>query len=284
VAVGWRGKPAAAKAARQNGEATTIRQSVDLQKIKDVGFAAAARAGDVLGRFRGKRYDVQKKGAVDLVTDADLASEEAIVAVIRSAFPDHTIHAEERGLTAGRDAFTWIIDPLDGTTNFAHNLPEFSVSIAFACEGELLFGVVLNPVAKELFFGVAGAGAYLNGKPIRVSQVADIRDALLVTGFPYDTPAVIETLMRRFQRCLLAAQGLRRLGSAALDLCYMACGRFDGFWEQKLAPWDTAGGVVIAKEAGASITDFSNEAYSIYGDEILATNGRIHQELVTLLR
>ena len=257
---------------------------MDHKKVRDVGLAAAARAGEVLRGFWGKTREIKKKGAIDLVTDADVASEEAVIGVIRTAFPGHTIQAEEGGLISGESAFRWIIDPLDGTTNFAHNLPEFCVSIAFSYEEELIFGVVLNPIKKELFFGMKGVGAYLNGKPIGVSGVNQVRDALLVTGFPYHSDPIIEALMRRFQRCLQAAQGLRRLGSAALDLCYVACGRFDGFWEQKLAPWDTAAGVVIARQAGAVITDFSNETYSIHGDEILATNGLVHQELVTLLR
>jgi len=257
---------------------------VDLEKIRDVGLAAAARAGDVLRRFWGKSYGVKKKGAIDLVTDADVASEKAIKAVIQTAFPRHTIQAEEGGIAAGETACTWIIDPLDGTTNFAHNLPDFSVSIAFSNEDQLLFGVVLNPVNKELFWAMEGKGAYLNGDPVGVSDVQRMQDALLVTGFPYDSKSGLEAIMGRFQRCLQASQGVRRLGSAALDLCYVACGRFEGFWEQNLAPWDTAAGVVIAAQAGATITDFSNGMYSITGDEILATNGLVHEELVTLLR
>lgn len=249
-----------------------------------MGLAAAARAGDVLKGFWGRPYGVRKKGVIDLVTDADVASEESIIGVIRSAYPEHTIHAEERGFAAGKDHLTWIIDPLDGTTNFAHNLPEFCVSIAFAHQGQLLFGIVLSPIRKELFFGMVGSGAFLNGKSIGVSRVSEVQEALLVTGFPYDIKSRAEGVMRRFRRCLLAAQGVRRLGSAALDLCYLACGRFDGFWEQNLAPWDTAAGVVIAKEAGAKITDFSSRDHSIDADQILATNGLVHEELVGLLR
>jgi len=257
---------------------------VDLYKIRDVGLAAAARAGEVLRAFWGKAYGIEKKGAIDLVTDADVASEEAITGIIRTAFPDHTIQAEEGGLTGGENAGRWIIDPLDGTTNFAHNLPDFSVSIAFSLDEELLFGVVLNPLTKELFLAMEGVGAYLNGRPIGVSGVADIQNALLVTGFPYDSKSTMALLMHRFQRCLRAAQGVRRLGSAALDLCYVACGRFEAFWEQNLAPWDTAAGVVIARQAGARITNFSDGSYSINGNEILATNGLVHQELLALLR
>jgi myo-inositol-1(or 4)-monophosphatase len=173
---------------------------------------------------------------------------------------------------------------LDGTTNFAHGLPEFTVSIAFAYEEALVFGLVLNPVTEELFCGIRGRGATLNGRAIQVSSADNLGESLLVTGFPYELKPVIDPLMQRFERCLMAAQGIRRLGSAALDLCYVACGRFEGFWEQNLAPWDTAAGVVIAQEAGATISDFSNEPYSIEKKEILATNGHIHEKLATLLR
>ncbi|MDY6987292.1 MAG: inositol monophosphatase family protein [Thermodesulfobacteriota bacterium] len=257
---------------------------MDLDKIRGVGLAAAAKAGEILCHYWGKTHNIDKKGTIDLVTEADLASEKAIVHLIRTAFPEHAVLAEESGLTHGTDSGQWIIDPLDGTTNYAHGLPAFTVSIAFALEGELIFGSVLNPATEELFCGMRGLGATLNGRPIRVSSTKTLGDSLLVTGFPYDLKPVIQPMMQRFERCLMAAQGVRRLGSAALDLCYVACGRFEGFWEQNLAPWDTAAGVVIAKEAGASISDFSNGPYAIEKKEILATNGVIHDELIPLLR
>jgi myo-inositol-1(or 4)-monophosphatase len=256
---------------------------VDLERIKAVGLAAAARAGDILRGHWGKTAKVEKKGAINLVTEADLASEEAIIQVIRTAFPDHAVVAEESGVMPGNSSHQWIIDPLDGTTNYAHGLPEFTVSIAFASEGDLIFGLVLSPVTEELFCGARDQGATLNGRPIQASQTQTLDESLLVTGFPYEMKAIVRPLMSRFERCLMAAQGVRRLGSAALDLCYVACGRFDGFWEENLAPWDTAAGVVIAREAGASVSDFSNKPYSIAGKEILATNGFIHGKLATLL-
>ncbi|NVM57656.1 MAG: inositol monophosphatase [Desulfobacterales bacterium] len=259
------------------------KQGVDLERIRAVALAAAARAGVILRNYWGKTQSVEKKGAINLVTEADLASERAIIHLIRTAFPEHTVVAEESGITLGTDPHEWIIDPLDGTTNYAHSLPEFSVSIAFACEGDPVFGLVLNPVTRELFCGARGQGATLNGRPIRVSRSQRVSESLLVTGFPYEMQPVLRALMSRFERCLMAAQGVRRLGSAALDLCYVACGRFEGFWEQNLAPWDTAAGVVIAQEAGASISDFSNTPYSTKKKEILATNGLIHQELLALL-
>lgn len=256
---------------------------VDLDRIKDIGVAAAARAGEILCNYWGKTHTVEKKGPMNLVTEADLASEKAIIQLIRAAFPDHTILAEESGVTSGAQSCEWIIDPLDGTTNYAHHLPEFSLSIGFAFEGEIVFGLVLNPITQELFCGTRGHGATLNGRPIRASGTKTVGESLLVTGFPYDFQSMIRPLILRFERCLLAAQGVRRLGSAALDLCYVACGRFDGFWEQNLAPWDTAAGMVIAREAGATISDFSNGPYSIEKKEILATNGLIHNEMTALL-
>ena len=256
---------------------------MDLERIRDVAVAAAARAGEILCRNWGGTHQVEKKGAIDLVTEADLASEEAILRIIRTAFPEHKILAEERGLTLGTDEFEWIVDPLDGTTNYAHHLPEFSISIAFASGGQTVFGLILNPVMGELFCASQGKGATLNGRPIHVSDTRTVEDSLLVTGFPYNLPPVIRELMTRMERCMLAAQGIRRLGSAALDLCYVACGRFDGFWEQNLAPWDTAAGAVIVEEAGGRVTDFSDQPFTIEGKEILATNGHVHQEMTRLL-
>jgi len=257
---------------------------VDLAKIRNVALAAAARAGDILLQHWGKAHIVKRKGAIDLVTEADIASEKAITEIIRTAFPEHSIHAEESGISKKAEPYTWIIDPLDGTTNYAHGLPEFSVSIAFAHEEDPVFGLVLNPVTGELFCGMHNHGAKLNGKSIHVSKTTHVRDALLVTGFPYDLPSVIDPLIARLKQCLLAAQGIRRLGSAALDLCYLACGRFEGFWEQNLSPWDTAAGIVIAREAGATISDFLNQPYTLAKKEILATNGLIHEEMARLLR
>ena len=177
----------------------------------------------------------------------------------------------------------WIIDPLDGTTNFAHGVGIYAVSIAFAVDNEIAAGIVLNPETGELFSAVRDKKAELNGCPIRVSDTKTITSALLVTGFPYDCKDHIPSLMGRFERCLAAAQGIRRLGSAALDLCYVACGRFDGFWEERLKPWDTAAGMLIARQAGAKITDFSGEPFLPEKKELLATNGVIHESMLTLL-
>jgi len=169
---------------------------VDLGKIRDIGVAAALRAGEILRNRWDRAHTVKKKGAIDLVTEADLASEDAIIKLIRAVFPGHTILAEESGVTPGTDSYEWIIDPLDGTTNFAHHLPDFSLSIAFALEGEMAFGLILNPVAGELFCATRGQGAELNGRPIRVSSTKTVAESLLVTGFPYDLEPVIGPLMQ----------------------------------------------------------------------------------------
>lgn len=255
---------------------------MDLDYVKRVGIAAAYEGGRVLRERFGKLVDIRKKGAIDLVTEADTASELAVVAAIRRVFPEHAILAEESGLADGNPRQRWIVDPLDGTTNYAHQLGLFAVSIAFALDGDVIIGIVLNPMSGELFTAAAGQGATLNGRPIRVSAAARVKESLLVTGFPYDH-GQLPLLLERFRRCLEASQGVRRLGSAALDLCFVACGRFDGFWEQELKPWDTAAGQLIAKEAGAHVTDFKGSAFAPHKKEILATNGGIHAEMMALL-
>ena len=255
---------------------------MDMQRIKRVGVAAAVNGAKVLKDHFGKLRSVRKKEAIDLVTEADLRSEAAIIETIARAFPEHAILAEESGIRDGSDR-RWIVDPLDGTTNFVHNLPLFCVSIAFAVADDVVAGFVLAPLTGELFVGMKDEGAQLNGTPITVSDTAALTDSLLVTGFPYDHQTLFDPLMARFRRCLAASQGVRRLGSAALDLCYVACGRFEGFWEQHLKPWDTAAGFLIASEAGARTTVFSGAPYCIDADEIVCTNDRIHEDLLKLL-
>jgi len=257
---------------------------MNLDSVKRIGVAAAYKAADVLRAKFGRLRHISKKGAVDLVTEADLASEQVIIETVRRAFPDHGILAEESGETRGRSDACWIIDPLDGTTNFAHGLGFFSIAIAFARAQDIVFGTVLNPVTGELFCATADRGATLNGAAIGVSDTETVEESLLVTGFPYNTREILPTIMTRFTHCVGAAQGVRRLGSAALDLCYVACGRFDAFWEQNLKPWDTAAGWLIAKEAGAVSTDFSNRPFSLDKQQLLTSNGKIHNEMLGLLQ
>ena len=256
---------------------------MDYEHAKRVGIEAIYSGAKVLRDHFGRISQINHKGAFDLVTEADIESEKQILEKIRKAFPDHDILAEESGANKGTTDFQWLIDPLDGTTNYAHQLPFFSIAIALAERGEIVLGLVLNPMDGELYSAIAGEGAELNGRPIRVSSTASVCDSLLVTGFPYDFDEIVEPTMQRFAACQQASQGVRRLGSAALDICYVACGRFDGFWEQNLKAWDKAAGAIIAAEAGAVITNFSNQPFSINQEEILVTNARIHEEMLSLL-
>lgn len=257
---------------------------MDFNEIKNVGIGAAYKSAKILHDYFGSLNNIHKKGPSDLVTDADLASQNNIIETIRAKFPDHCIVAEENGFHQLDSAdCQWIIDPLDGTTNFAHQIPIFCVSIAFAAEGKTRVGIVLNPINGELFTAVEGGGATLNGRPISVSEQSDISESLLVTGFPYDFQAIIHSVMQRFQKCLLATRGIRRLGAAALDLCYVACGRFEAFWEENLQPWDTAAGALIAEMAGGRVTDFSGNPFSPDKKQILATNSHIHEAVSALL-
>jgi myo-inositol-1(or 4)-monophosphatase len=248
-----------------------------------VGIAAAYQAGEILRNYYGRVFETHKKGVADLVTEADIRSEKLIIETIQAEFPDHGILAEESGLRKGLTNCQWIIDPLDGTTNFAHHLNLCSVSIAFASEGNTRVGIVLSPLNGELFTATQGEGADLNGRQITVSDTATVAESLLVTGFPYNFRENPAPLLARFSNCLKAAQGIRRLGSAALDLCFVACGRFDAFWEQNLKPWDTAAGVLIAREAGARVSDFSDRPFTVDKKEMLASNGNIHNEMLSLL-
>ena len=257
---------------------------IDVKQVSNVGFSAIETASEFLRDRFGQYHSVKKKGTIDLVTEADEYAERLIMDTILDAYPDHSILAEESGHVLGQSPFQWIIDPLDGTTNFAHNLPWFGISIAFTVNDETVFGVVENPVFHERFWAIRGGGVFLNGKVVHVSSTGSLSESLLVTGFPYNLKAIIDTLMFRFQHCLAASQGIRRLGSAAIDLCYIACGRFDGFWEQNLKTWDTAAGALIVREAGGVVTDFSGSPYVSDMKEILATNGRIHKDLMGLLR
>jgi len=263
---------------------SSIKVSImDMDLIKRTGIRAVFESGKILKSYFGNISDIRKKGVVDLVTEADTASEKKIIGIIRDTFPGHSILAEESGLDQEDEDHQWIIDPLDGTINFAHQMPIFSISIAYAFAGVPVMGIVLNPVTGELFSAVAGEGAFLNNRPIQVSNTRILQESLLATGFPYDLLSIFDTITDRLENCLRAAQGVRRLGSAAIDICALACGRFDGFWEQNLHPWDTAAAVLIASEAGAVVTDFTNKPFSIDKKEILATNGNIHAEMMSLL-
>jgi myo-inositol-1(or 4)-monophosphatase len=257
----------------------------DLTKEQQVAEEAAKRAGTSLLRMLGRVRNIRKKGPIDLVTEADLRAERIILEAIRNNFPGDNILSEEAGTrNASASARTWIIDPLDGTTNFAHGFPFFAVSIALQLEHEPVLGVVYIPSSKELFKASRGQGAFLNKRPIRVSKTAGIVDALLGTGFPYYVHEQAQRLVPLFGRMIVAAQGVRRPGAASIDLAYLAAGRFDGFWEEGLKPWDTAAAIVLVEEAGGVVSTFDGSPYSPYENTIVAANPAIHPEMLKILR
>lgn len=246
----------------------------------------ARAAGEVLTYHASRDKHVAMKGHADLVTVADRESEALIVGEIRRCYPGHTILTEEAGLLESATAESpgrWLIDPLDGTTNYAHQYPMYSVSIAFERENERVCGVVFDPVRDEMFTGLKDGGAFLNGVPINVSEVSSLAAGLLVTGFPYEFRKKVGWALGLFREFLIRSQAVRRAGSAALDLCYLASGRCDGFWELDLKPWDTAAGALILQEAGGQVTDFSARPYRLESGEILASNGRIHSEMLAAI-
>ncbi|AXA35645.1 Inositol-1-monophosphatase [Candidatus Sumerlaea chitinivorans] len=254
-----------------------------MSEITDVLIKALEAGGEVLMRHYAALDSIETKGsAKNLVTIADKQSEEAIKDVIWSHFPSHSILGEETGAQAlrGSSDFRWIIDPLDGTTNYAHTMPLFAVSIGVEFKGEVVAGGVFNPYYKELFLAERGSGAALNGTPIRPSRNATLSQCLVVTGFPYDTPEVLQRCLSEIGKVLSHVHGVLRLGAAALDLCYVACGRLDVFWQRNLYPWDTAAGWLIVEEAGGKVTDFTGGQFSPFGNEVLATNGLVHEEFI----
>jgi len=251
----------------------------------DFAVELARAAGDILRHYMSREKQVELKGRANLVTVADKEAEALIINHIRERYPHHSILAEESGALGSSDGREgkWIIDPLDGTTNFAHQYPFFAVSIGFEQAGEVLCGAVYDPWRDEMFSGGRGLGSFLNGEPLRVSDVETLRSALIMTGFPYGFREKIRAVMSQFETFLIESQAVRRGGSAALDMCYTALGRVDGFWEMDLLPWDTAAGLVIVEEAGGRVTDFSGRKFSIYGRQLLVSNGRIHEEMTAVL-
>ncbi|MGZ8472652.1 MAG: inositol monophosphatase family protein [Candidatus Deferrimicrobiaceae bacterium] len=244
----------------------------------------ARGAGEILRRNYGRRQSIHFKGEINLVTDVDCESEAYLMERIRSSFPDHGILSEESPEHLSPSPYRWIIDPLDGTTNYAHNYPCFCVSVALERNGELLAGAVFNPLLSESFTASAGGGAFLNGERIAVSGIEDLRRSLLSTGFAYDVKKSTDNNLEFFREFVFAGQAIRRDGSAALDMCYLACGRFDGFWELKLHPWDTAAGLLLLREAGGVATRFDGSPYDIHQPDILASNGRIHEQMMAVVR
>ncbi len=253
----------------------------------NVAIDTAREAGNYLKQHLGKIKNIERKSGQEknLVTEIDKGSEEIIIRLLRRYFPSHDILAEESG-TRHRltSEYRWVIDPLDGTTNYTHGFPVFCVSIGLEWKGELLLGVIYDPNTDELFSAEKGKGAYLNGKRIIVSKVDALQRSLLVTGFPYNIADNPGHAVEHFVKFLMKSQAVRRMGSAALDLAYVAAGRFDGFWEVELNPWDMAAGVLLVQEAGGIVTDFRNDPVSIYRKEILASNGLIQTAMIELLK
>jgi myo-inositol-1(or 4)-monophosphatase len=265
--------------------ADSFPSNAELEGFKATALEAAAVAGQTLLDYARHGFQIEYKHAIDLVTDADRKSEQVIIDTIRRAYRHHDILAEERGMeSVGVSPYKWVIDPLDGTTNFAHGFPMFCVSIGLEYRGKIVLGVILDPTRQELFVAVSGQGATLNGNPIRVSRSAELNAALLVTGFAYDFRESTHNNLDYFTRFCLVARGVRRTGSAAIDLCYVAAGRFDGFWEMKLHPWDMAAGSLMVTEAGGRMSDFKGGSFSIYGQEMVASNDLIHNEMLAVLR
>ena len=245
------------------------------------------RAGEIQMSRRESGFQIDKKGTIDLVTEVDLECEKMCRAVLAERFPHHDILAEELSSGPGQprtSRYRWVFDPLDGTTNYAHGLPVFCASLALEIDGRAEVGAIYDPTRKELFTGERGQGAFVNGTRLRVSETRSLLDALLVTGFPYDVHEKLVPLLAMFGAFLGEARAVRRLGSAALDLCYVAAGRFDGFWEQTLKPWDVAAGALIVEEAGGRITGMDGSQFDPAAAHLVASNGQIHEAMLGVIR
>jgi myo-inositol-1(or 4)-monophosphatase len=256
----------------------------DLKTMSDAAVKAAELAGEIIASRASRERKVTYKGKVNLVTEVDRLAERAIIGSIKKRFPGHSFLAEETGMSQQESEFLWIIDPLDGTTNYAHGFPVYCVSIGLHYLDSVILGVVYNPNLGELFTAIKGDGARLNGKRIAVSRTRSLARSLLATGFPYDIRESENNNLDHFSAFAVRAQAIRRAGSAALDLCYLACGRFDGFWELKLSPWDVAAGSLMVAEAGGITSDFNGRKFNVFMKEMLASNGKIHRQMMETLR
>ena len=258
---------------------------LNYKKYKLFAEKLSKEAGAILLNHLGKIKKISYKSKIDLVTDVDTKCERLILKRIKDVFSEHEIISEEAGTVGSNSSdYQWLIDPLDGTTNYAHSFGFFCVSIALLYKGEVIVGVVYDPLRDELFSASKDKGSYLNGKRISVSSIKSLRRSLLATGFPYSLGKLLQRNMDNFKRFILKSQAVRRAGSAALDLCYVAAGRFDGFWELGLHPWDTAAGVLIVQEAGGKVTTFNNKQFNPFLKEIVATNRSLHNKIIKVLR
>jgi myo-inositol-1(or 4)-monophosphatase len=255
----------------------------EIEEIERVALRAARAAGRVHLKRLSRVSVTRKTNAIDLVTEADHEAEAAVIEVLQRAFPTHAILAEESGANAHTSEHRWIIDPLDGTTNFAHGFPQFCVSIAYERRGRVLAGIILDSLKKECFVALRGKGARLNNRPIRVSRIASLELALLATGFPYDRRQRRRYYLAFWEAFMMRTQGVRRTGAAALDLAYTACGRIDAFWEFGLKPWDIAAGSLIVEEAGGQISNMDGTPLDLSAGQVIASNGRLHEQMIEVI-
>ena len=251
-----------------------------LTEVTDVALSAALAAGKVLRKHFGKELRIREKIGAGLVTNADLEAEAVALKILNKGFPGFGVLAEESAAKEGTIPGRWIIDPLDGTTNFVHRFPMFCVSIAAEWEGELVVGVIYHPILDDVYIGIRGKGATVNGKKMQVSKTAKLSNSLLTTGFTYRKDELLHREMTAFERLSQIARAVRRPGSAALDLAYTARGVFDGFWERRLSPWDIAAGAVLVEEAGGKVTDFKGNRFKLTDQELLASNPKLHKQLL----
>lgn len=255
-----------------------------MKKRIEVIKKCALEAGEILKYYYSNEINIRFKGKLDMVTDADINSQEKIVNIIKSEFPDDEIIAEENTENTSNLKSTWIIDPLDGTTNFVHRMPWFAISIAYLNNGNIKLGLIYIPLLNELFFAVKGEGAFLNGKRISVSKEDKLERCLVGTGFPYSIHENYEEIISRFKKVLINVRGVRRPGAAAQDLAYVSCGRFDAFYEDGLKPWDVAAGILLINEAGGKVTGYNGEEYQIgKSNQILASNLFLHEKIKELI-
>ncbi len=250
----------------------------------DIAIKAAKESGRIQTEHKNKIGEVRFKGEINLVTEVDLLCEKRIIEIILERFPTHSFLLEEGGEKDGQESgYKWIVDPLDGTTNYAHGFPAYCTSIALEIDGTVMVGVVFDPTRNECFTAERGKGAFLNGEKISVTRRENLIECLLATGFAYDVRKAVVDNIDNFTNFLKNCRAVRRAGSAAIDLCYVAAGRLDGFWEMKLNPWDTAAGYLMVEEAGGKVTCFDGTPYSIYTPDILASNGLVHNRMVEVL-
>ncbi len=252
--------------------------------MENFAVGLAHEAGALLMEKFSQQIEIHYKGDINLVTEADKMSEDLIIAAIRRTFPEQGILSEESPAINAGSPLRWIIDPLDGTTNYAHGYPVFCISIALEKEGMVILGVIYDPTRRDTFVAVRGEGAYLNGKRLAVSRTQELTRSLLATGFPYDIRSSKDNNINFFNKMAMEAQAIRRAGAAALDIAYVACGRFDGFWELKLMPWDMAASCLLVEEAGGKITGLSGVPWNILSPNVLVSNGRIHEQMITVFK